>query len=186
MTARVQAILQASPVVRWDGEVWRVHSRRYRADDPGGALKISGRYNRGLDQHPASEVWPALYTSVSDNVCTWEMLRHFPWGDPIEAHAKLANVVYTRLRLTLHAVVDLRDPTAAGLDVADLCRDGDYRLTQAIGAAALAAGLEALLVPSATGIGLPGTNYNVVVLTANLHRASRLHVLETLTPSLPT
>ena len=86
----------------------------------------------------------------------------------------------------MQAALDLRGPAAASLEVADLCRDGDYRLTQAIGAAALDGGLEALLVPSATGVGLPGVNYNVVVLTANLRPASRIHILETLTPSLPS
>lgn len=173
-------------IVRWDGEVWRAHSRRYPADDPGGSLRVSGRYNRGRDRFREPDVWPALYTSVSDNVCTWEMLRHFPWDNPTETRAKLANTVYSRLRLLIEAALDLRDPSVAGLSVDDLCREGEYHLTQAIGAAALAAGLEALLVPSATGVGLPGANYNVVVLTSNVQPTSRIEVIDTLSPRLPS
>jgi len=79
----------------------------------------------------------------------------------------------------------LRDPSPAGLTVDDLRREGDYDFTQAIGAAALASGIEPLLVPSATGVGLPGANYNVVVLISNLRPTSRLDVIDTLSPRFP-
>ena len=174
------------PIIRSDCAVWRAHSRRYPADDPGGSLRVSGRYNRGLDHFQERDVWPALYTSVSDNVCTWEMLRHFPWDDPAETRAKLANTVYSRLALAVDAALDLRDPSVAGLTVDDLCREADYGLTQAIGAAALVAKLEARLVPSATGVGLLGASYNVVVLMSNLRASSRIDVVDTLSPRLPS
>ena len=52
-------------------------------------------------------------------------------------------------------------------------------------AAAFAGGLEGLLVPSATGVGEPGRDYNVVIFPDNLRRRSRIvHVL-TRTPNLP-
>jgi RES domain len=50
---------------------------------------------------------------------------------------------------------------ALGLTPADLADDVDYRAPQALAAAAMAAGAEALLVPSVTGLG-----DNLIVFTA--------------------
>ncbi len=54
------AAIEACPVVAWEGRVWRMHKRRYAATDPGGARKVSGRYNRGLDRFPEAESFPTV------------------------------------------------------------------------------------------------------------------------------
>src|SRR5438552_5494078 len=64
------------PLIPWQGSAWRMHKRRYPATDPGGSLKVSGRYNRGADKFPPDHVWPALYLSCSAEVCLGEIIRH--------------------------------------------------------------------------------------------------------------
>lgn len=62
---------------RWDavahrmgGSAWRFHNRRYPADDPGGSLRVSGRYNLGLDSAPASRAFAALYLGLTiEDLC---------------------------------------------------------------------------------------------------------------------
>ena len=65
-----------SPAVAWQGRVWRMHKRRYRADDPGGARKVSGRYNRGLDRFEEEGSFPALYLATAPEICLGEVYRH--------------------------------------------------------------------------------------------------------------
>ena len=98
---------------------------------------------------------------------------------------RFTNVDLSRLHLALQAVVDLRDPTLAGLSLSDLTGD-DYTVTQAIGAAAVANGHEGLLVPTATGVGERGAAFNVVVFTNNMRPGSTIVVLEMRSPNLPT
>ena len=98
---------------------------------------------------------------------------------------RFTNIDVSRLHVSLQSTLDLRDPTVAGLSVADLTGD-DYSLTQAIGAAAVAVGHEGLLVPTATGVGEAGANFNVVILTDNLRPGSTLVVRETRSPNLPS
>jgi RES domain-containing protein len=70
------AAIEACPVVAWEGRVWRMHKRKYAATNPGGARKVSGRYNRGLDRFPEAESFPALYLATGPEVCLGEVYRH--------------------------------------------------------------------------------------------------------------
>ena len=53
-----------------------MHKRKYAATDPGGARKVSGRYNRGLDRFSEAESFPALYLATGPEVCLGEVYRH--------------------------------------------------------------------------------------------------------------
>lgn len=176
--------LRACPVVPWDGIVWRAHSRRYAPTDPGGALRVSGRYHRGADHFPADQAFAALYTSVSDAVVTWEVIRGSMRGRAGAVEARLRAIDLARLRVRLATALDIRDPAVAGLAAAALTSD-DYSLTQAVGAATFARGIEGLLVPSATGVGEPGRDYNVVILTDNLRPESEVTFVDSRHPRLP-
>jgi len=112
------------------------------------------------------------------------MIRHSRRSTAIAMWQRFTNVNLSRLHVDLESVLDLRDPSVAGLALADLIGD-DYVLTQAIGAAAVANGHEGLLVPTATGIGEVGADFNVVVFTDSLCPGSTLIVLETRAPNLP-
>ena len=57
----------------WQGEAWRIHRTRYSADDPGGWLKISGRYHRGADLYPEDQVFSALYLALSPETALAEL-----------------------------------------------------------------------------------------------------------------
>jgi hypothetical protein len=177
--------MAACPVVAWTGNVWRTHGRRFSAIDPGGALVLSGRYHRGRDLFPVSDAFPALYTSAGPEIATWEMIRHSRRRTAVAMWQRFTNVDLSRLHIDLQSVLDLRDPSVAGLALADLSGD-DYALTQAIGAATVADGHEGLLVPSATGIGEAGADFNVVIFTGNLRPGSIMIVQETRSPNLPS
>lgn len=97
---------------------------------------------------------------------------------------RFTSVNLSRLHIRLSAVLDLRDPSLAGIAVDDLLGP-DYTLPQAIGAAAFAHRLEGLLVPSATGVGESGRDFNVIVYPANLRPGSTLIFIESKTPNLP-
>jgi hypothetical protein len=69
------------------------------------------------------------------------------------------------LDISVPSALDLRDPSAVGLDVSDLLDDGvdAYVLSQAIGAAAYSRGLTGILAPGATAMGRATGDYNVMV-----------------------
>jgi RES domain-containing protein len=110
-----------------------MHKRRYRADDPGGARRVSGRYNRGLDRFGEGESFPALYLATAPEVCLGEVYRHvIP-----ELLPALNDFRLSELSVGVGEVLDCRDPEALGLlDLEHLVHDTDYEATQAIGAAA--------------------------------------------------
>jgi hypothetical protein len=72
------------PLRPWTGIVWRSHgidltgSRRagtrvyYAPTSDGGSRRTSGRYHRAPDLYPGQQVWPALYTSLTDGGCLAE------------------------------------------------------------------------------------------------------------------
>jgi hypothetical protein len=182
--ALARSVVNTCPIVAWDGTVWRTHGRRFPAADPGGALIVSGRYHRGHDLFPVNASFPALYTSAGPEIATWEMIRHSRRSTAIAMWQRFTTVDLSKLQIAIQAALDLRDPTIVGLAVADLVGD-DYSITQAIGAAAFHSGLEALLVPTATGLGEPSAAFNVVILTDNLRSSSTVTVLETRSPNVP-
>ena len=102
------------------------------------------------------------------------------FGVPYDQH--VVNV--SRLHIRLTAMLDLRDPAPAGLDL-DALTGPDYLLPQAIAAEASARKLEGVLVPSATGVGEQGRDFNVVIFTGNLRPGSEITLVDTKTPRLP-
>lgn len=169
------AALAACQPLPWSGSAWRAHRRKYLATDPGGSLRVSGRYNRGLDRFAPGQVWPALYLSLGAEVCLGEILRHI---SPALLPA-LNDYRISELRVELGAVLDCRDPALLGLTREDFCDDLDYTVTQALAAAAIERGAEALLVPSATCLG-----DNLIVFTTCLAATSRLAVVSSRDPRL--
>ncbi len=177
-------VLAACPIVAWEGLVWRVHPRIYPADSPGGSLRAQGRWHRGGRSFPADQVFAALYLSAAPDVAAWELIRNSRRPDADEMWLRFAAVDETTLRVRVQAILDLREPSVAGLSVAELVTD-EYALTQAIGGAAFRHGLEGLLATSATGMGGPGHDYNLVIFPDNLRPGSEIVVLESKTPKLP-
>jgi hypothetical protein len=96
---------------------------------------------------------------------------------------RFTSVALSRLHIRLAAVLDLRDPSRAGLTV-DALTGPDYLLPQAIGAAAFDRKLEGMLVPSATGVGETGREFNVIMYTDNLRPDSEIRFIESKTPNL--
>ncbi len=169
------AALAARPVVAWEGHLWRMHKRRYRAADPGGARLVSGRYNRGLDRFPEEEAFAALYLATAPEICLGEIYRHVT----PELLPALNDFRLSELSVRLRRIADCSDPSALGLASEDLSHDTDYRATQALGAAAARGGHEGLLVPSATGLG-----DNLILLPQNLGAGSRIAVVSSRDPRL--
>ena len=169
------AALAVSPVVSWKGRLWRMHKRRYRAEDPGGARLVSGRYNRGLDRFPEAETFPALYLATAPEICLGEVYRHVT----PELLLSLNDFRLSELSVSLQELVDCRGQELLGLSVGDLVHDTDYEPTQALGAAANSHGLEGLLVPSATRLG-----DNLIVFPQNLRTDSRIAVVSSRDPRL--
>ena len=174
----------ACPVTVWEGDVWRSHSRRYPATEPGGSLRSQGRWHRGGRTFPPDQVFATLYTAVSDAVATWELIRHARAASATDMWLRFASVALSRLHLRLSVLLDLRDPSLAALTVDDLTGD-DYALPQAIGAAALARRFEGLLVPTATGVGESGRDFNVIVLhgQSSLRLRATIHREQSTAPS---
>jgi RES domain-containing protein len=170
-----EAALASRPVVDWEGRLWRMHKRRYPAEDPGGACLVSGRYNRGLDRFPEGAAFPALYLATEPEICLGEVYRHVT----PELLPFLNDFRLSELSACLREIADCRDPSALGLTPEDLAHDTDYRATQALGAVADARSLEGLLVPSATGLG-----DNLILFPQNLLAASRVRVVSSRDPRL--
>ncbi len=119
----LDAVLAALPRRPWSGTAWRFHGCRYDATSVGGALRISGRYHRGLDFFPGPETWPALYLALAPHIAIAERLRH---TSP-ETFTKISTQCLSELRIDLRAVVDCcadperLTPAFPGLALADLC-----------------------------------------------------------------
>jgi RES domain-containing protein len=159
----------------WKGQAWRFHRRRYDALDSAGSLLVSGRYNRGSDQFPVDQTWPALYLALGSEVALGEIIRHVT---PALVD-KLNDFRLSELEVELAAVLDCRDATKLGVTAEDLVRDYDFEVTQGLAAAAIARDGEGILVPSATGLG-----DNLIVFSARLRPTSRLVVVDSRDPRL--
>lgn len=163
------------PSLPWKGSAWRAHRRKYAATDPGGSLRVSGRYNRGLDRFPDDEVWATLYLALGPEVCLGEVFRHItPDLLPFLNDYRL-----TELSVELTSILDCRRPAALGLTLSDLEHDTDYTITQGIAGAAIARGAEAILVPSATRLG-----DNLIVFPPRLLPTSRILIVGSRDPRL--
>ena len=152
-----------------------MHRQKYDGGDPGGSPKVSGRYHLGNDRFVAEETWSTLYLALSPETCLGELVRHIT----PELLPHLNGYRISELRVTLMAVADCRDATLLGMMTDSLVHDRDYRATQHLGAAVVAAGLEGMLVPSATALG-----DNLIVFTAQMHAVSAIEVVDSRDPRL--
>lgn len=152
-----------------------MHKRRYVANDPGGARKVSGRYNLGLDQFPDERAFGALYLALAPETCLGEILRHVT---PLSLSA-LNDYLLSELYVEAPRIVDCRDPDRLGLTLNDLEADFDLAATRSLGAAAFAAGMDGLLTVSATRLG-----NNLVLFPENMGSRSRLEVRTARDPRL--
>ena len=167
------------PVIRWHTPVWRAHNRRYAATDPGGSLKVSGRYHRGGDRFGPDEIWAALYTGTTYGVCLGEIVRHLPTAEFV---TRLRAYRLSRLEVRLAAVLDVRVLGCCGLTPAILLDDPTYAVGQTLAAAAIARSCEGLLVPSATRLPDPV----LVLFPERFGPDARVRVLGSVDPALST
>lgn len=165
----------ACTVGPWSGIVWRAHNRKFDATDHGGTLITSGRYHQGADLVPGEPTWPALYLALARDTALAEVIRQItPVTLPF-----LAQYRFTRIQVTLTAVVDCSDPTALSLERADLCNDTDLTIPRAVARAARSRSVEGMLVPSATTWG------NNLVIFPDLRRpGSSFEILDYTEPLL--
>jgi RES domain-containing protein len=163
--AIVDQVMRRGRVIPWIGRVWRIHQAVWAADDAGGSLVASGRWNRGLDLVPPPEAFAALYTATAPGVADWELIRHSRRTDADEMWRRFVRAQRTWIDIGLPSALDLRDPAIVGLNRAELLGDGldAYLLPQAIGAEAYRRGLRGILAPSATSMGQTSGDYNVIV-----------------------
>jgi hypothetical protein len=91
----------------------------------------------------------------------------------------LADFRLTRLHVKLGRVVDCRDLALLGIDFEKLCDATDYTLPQALAAAAITCGAEAILVPSATCLG-----DNLIVFPDYVGEGSTLEEVDSVDPRL--
>src|SRR5215208_332771 len=170
------AAVEACPTIGWDLRGWRMHQQRYGALDPGGSLRVSGRYHRGLNCFPEDQVFSALYLALAPEICLGEILRHVT-SDSLPS---LNNYRVSEICGRIETVLDCRDANILGLDPDDLmhdvnygdCEDPFYTVTQSIGAVAFAKGAEGILTSSATRLG-----DNLVLFPGNLSPNSELRVV---------
>ncbi len=143
--------------------------------DPAGSLKVSGRFNRGLDHFPVEETWSVLYLALGRDVALAEMIRHLT----PELLLRVRNKRLSELQLDLCLVIDCRDLARLGVSPDDFFHDTNYRIPQELGKAAYARGVEAMLVPSATLLG-----DNLIVFNRNLAESARITVIGSVDPRL--
>ena len=106
-------------------------------------------------------------------MCIGEILRHLTPA----TLARLSGYRLSEVRVDVSAVIDCRDPSVVGLSVEDLCQDFNYAVPRQLARAAIDAGAEGLLVPSATRLG-----DNLVLFPSALRESSELTVLQQIDP----
>ena len=176
------AAVVACPIISWEGDVWRCHSRRYDGANADGSLKTTGRYNRARDRYPDHESWPALYTGLAQHIALGERIRH----TTRKALSTLAGQRVSRLRVRLQVVLDgcVEDgcvhATVVGITLDELCHPTDYRKTHALAQAVRARNVEGLLVPSCTRFQCG----SLIVFPDLLRPGSTIRVIDTEDPDL--
>lgn len=152
-----------------------MHKRRYSATDAGGSRKVSGRYNRGLDLFHENEVWTALYLALGAEICLGEVSRHIT----PDLLPQLNGYRLSELAVRLAAVLDCRDMAVLGLQPTDLWHDTDCSIPRVLAAAAIAQGVEGILVPSATRLG-----DNLIIFPELLRANASLEIVGERDPAL--
>jgi RES domain-containing protein len=169
------AAIAQQPLIPWRGSAWRAHRRKYEATDCAGALRSTGRYNRGADVFPLDEVFPVLYLALAPEITLGEIVRRVT----PERLSGLNEFRISELRIVLSAALDIRNPAALGLPVDALWHDTDFAIPQALAAAARERGAEGIIVSSATRLG-----DNLIVFPDRLQAASELVVVASRDPRL--
>jgi RES domain-containing protein len=145
--------------------VYRHYAPAYAALSGEGARRIGGRWN-------APESFSVIYTGSSVETVDAEFRRSVSSARmPVTNPRELA-----RIRLDLTRVLDLRSEAtrrALGIGLEDIIAD-DPTIPRAIGEAAQHLGYEAIVAPSATGIG-----HVVAVFLTNRSPESSIEVIET-------
>jgi len=113
-----------------------------------------------------------LYLALGRDICLGEVVRH-------ATALPLGPYRLSRLRVELQAVLDCRDVTSVGLSLHDLVASSDYQRPQQLAAAALALGVEGMLIPSATLLGA-----NLIVFVDRMRVESRIEMLDYVEPNL--
>ncbi|MDQ6832298.1 MAG: RES family NAD+ phosphorylase [Chloroflexota bacterium] len=152
-----------------------MHRQNYPATDASGSRKYSGRYNRGLDLFPETEVWTALYLALGAEVCLGEVLRHVTPN----LLPQLNDYCLSELAVWLTAILDCRDMAALGLQPTDLWHDTDCSIPRVLAAAAITQGVEGILVPSATRLG-----DNLIIFPELLRANASLEIVGKRDPAL--
>ncbi len=164
----VTAAITKAPAIRWRGRAWRVHRHRYEATSHRGSELVSGRFHRAPDRFPPERCFPALYLSLSPEVCIAELLRH---TSPLNMdHIRESRL--SELRVRLNAVLDARDLDALGLTHEILLKPHEHEAGQRLGETTMRCGYEGLLVPSATRLG-----DNLIVLPNARKETSQLDAI---------
>lgn len=171
----VDEFISQCPVTDWQGIVWRTHRRRYEATDYTGALIFSGRFHRSKNQFSEGPTWPAQYFSLGPEVCLGELLRRLV----PETLPSLNDYRISELSIRLSVVLDCRDIETETISTEQVLHATNYALTQEIAAAAITAGAEALLIPSATRLG-----DNLVVFPEQLRSDSEITLIGSRDPML--
>jgi RES domain-containing protein len=176
----IPAAIQSCKILPWSGVVWRSHSARWSADTADGSLKVSGRFNRGLDLYDQRDTWAVLYTSLSQAIALGERVRH---TSP-DALSHLSGFHISRLQIDLSAVLfacaadGCYEVGVPGLDLETLCGP-DYTQTQAF-AWHVRQIAEAFLIPSCTAF----PEGNLLIFPDRLRPGSQIRVIDHVTPNL--
>ena len=152
--------------------VWRGHPRWFDALDAGGSRISSARFHRAPDRYPETDTWPALYASLELTTSLAEIMRS---REPQGAR----DIRLTEIAVELAVVADRGDLEALGIDRERLFADWDFTLAHALAKQVRADGVEALLVPSASGLG-----DNLIVFPDRLRPTSTLTVVRSVDPKL--
>ena len=155
--------LSSLPLHPFDGPAYRVvlKRRQHNIISTEGNRFFPGRY------HLLNETG-VLYTSLNEETAIQEVKRHMPLPEWQE------ELVSGEIRLHLSRVLDLTDKAIQkqlGLKEESLI-SADLGLTQALGFSAKRAGIQGLIVPSATGSGK-----NLIVFEDNFGEGCSLKVL---------
>lgn len=178
LTERIKA-LGTGYDLAFDDELFRFINPTYSKStdilDGAGALHANGRWNlKGATR--------LSYTALAPQTALAEALAHVHYFR-LPIHKALPRVLVA-LRLRAKRVVDLRDGnvrkalrlsdgTIRKLDWRAENQRGDEAVTQAWGNAFVAAGFEAVIVPSAAD----ASGANVLVFPENLHAGSQFDVI---------
>lgn len=157
------------------GEAYRAHLKIRDALNAESYLYTEGRFNRGGPDVAPGERWPALYLSSAPHIALGEYTRHLP------NLSRLRGLRISRIHVELTSAANCLDLDALGLTEDQLLGSvDDYPAGQALAAAAIDAGYEAIVVPTATRF----QGYNLVIFPNQLRPASRLQVLHYEEPQL--